>query len=56
MVFHLLEFNSALKHHNKSNSFQYKLVGSLYRGGEAYNYSTFLFQVNGSIQSGGALY
>ena len=42
-VFHLLEFNSAYKHHNKSNSFQYKLERSLYCGGGAYNDSTFFF-------------
>ena len=42
-VFHLLEFNSACKHHNKSNSFQYKLERSLYCGGGAYNDSTFFF-------------
>ena len=42
-VFHLLEFNSAYKHHNKSNSFQYKLEESVYCGGGAYNDSTFFF-------------
>ena len=42
-VFYLLEFNSASKRHNKSNSFQYTLEGSLYCGGGAYNDSTFFF-------------
>ena len=53
-VFHLLEFNSAYKHHNKSNSFQYKLEGSVYCGSGAYNDSTFffLFQINGPVTGG----
>ena len=39
----LLAFNSASKHYNKSNSFQYKLKGSLYCGGGASNHSTYYF-------------